>query len=285
MPKNKRLLENGNIAIKKCRYGLFAYNINDKIIGRSLEEYGEWTQPEMNALGSIIQPGDIVLDIGAYIGTHAVFFAQKVAPNGLVYAIEPQRFSFNLLCTNVALNNLLNVICLNKFATDTTKKIKVPLLDPDIEQNFGGLHIEELNQGEPVDTLIIDSLKLPRLRLIKIDVEDGEEKVLEGAKNTIKRCKPVLYVENNTVEGSDKIISQILKLDYRAFWHILDYFQPTNFFGNKINIFKNLQPEANMICFPKEANINLQGFVEVTGVHDNWQKGLARMGQLTGSLK
>lgn len=278
MPKNKRLLKSGNIAIKKCRYGLFAYNVNDRIIGRSLDSYGEWTEPEMAALASIIQPGDIVLDIGAYIGTHAVFFGQKVAPNGLVFAVEPQRFSYNLLCTNVALNNLLNVICLNKFATDTTKKIKVPLLDPDIEQNFGGLHIEQLNQGEPVDTLIIDSLKLPRCRLIKIDVEDGEEKVLEGAKNTIKKCRPVLYVENNTVEGSDKIIGQIFNLGYRAFWHILDYYQPTNFFANKTNIFQGIQPEANMICFPKEAPVNLQGFVEVLGVDDNWQNALKRLG-------
>ncbi len=277
MSKNKRLLESGNIAIKKCRHGLFAYNINDKIIGRSLDLYGEWTEPEMVVLGSIIRSQDIVLDVGAYIGTHAVFFGKKVAPGGLVYAVEPQRISFNLLCTNIALNNLLNVICLNKFAADTDKKIKVPLLDPDVEQNFGGLRIEQLNQGEPVDVLIIDSLKLPRLRLIKIDVEEGEEKVLQGAKNTIKRCRPVLYVENNTVEGSDKIIGTIFELGYRAFWHILDYYRPGNFFGNKTNIFKNFAPEANMICFPKEAKLNLQGFVEVTGVSDNWQKALGEV--------
>ena len=273
----ERLFQSGNIAIKKCRYGLFAYNINDEIIGRSLDSYGEWTEPEMTALGQIIQAGDIVLDVGAYIGTHAVFFAKKVAPNGLVFAIEPQRLIFNLLCTNIALNNLLNVICLNKFATDIDKKIKVPLLDPDKEQNFGALKIEGLNQGEIIDTLIIDSLKLPRCKLIKIDVEGGEEKVLVGAEETIQRCKPMLYVENNTVEGSDRIIKTIFRLGYRAFWHILDYYQPGNFFKNKTNIFKNIQPEANMICFPKEARLNLPGFVEVSGVGDNWQEALKRM--------
>lgn len=277
MVVNKRLLQNGNISIKKCKHGLFAYNINDKIVGRSLDLYGEWTEPEMTVLNAILAPGDFVLDIGAYIGTHSIFFAKKVAPNGLVYAIEPQRLQFNLLATNVTINNLLNVICINKFVSDVEEKVKVPFLDPDVEQNFGGIKIGKINQGELVESLVIDSLNLPRVKLIKIDVEDGEVDVLMGAKKTILRCRPALYVENNTIERSEKIIKTVLSFGYRCFWHILDYYQLNNFFNNKENIFKGLQPEANMFCFPKEAKINIKGFVEVNGKEDTWQKALARM--------
>jgi FkbM family methyltransferase len=277
MLKTKRLFENGNVAIKKCRHGLFAYNINDTFIGRSLDLYGEWTEPEFIALEPIIEPGDIIIDVGAYIGTHTVFFAQKASPGGLVFAIEPQRFSFNLLSANVALNNLINVVCLNKLASNNRKKIKVPVLDPSAEQNFGALKISQFREGNPTETLIIDDLKLGRCKLIKIDVEEGENKILAGAKATIEKCQPVLYVENNTLERSAIIIKKISSLGYRCFWHIFNYYNPKNYFRNKKNVFSGLRPEANMLCFPKEVQLNLQGFVEVEGVDDNWQKALQKM--------
>ena len=47
----------------------------------------------------------------------------------------------------------------------------------------------------------IDSLNLTKCAAIKIDVEGMETMVLAGARQTIKRCQPVLYLENNDVES------------------------------------------------------------------------------------
>lgn len=275
--KNKRLFQNGYLTIKKCRHGLFAYNINDTFIGRSLDLYGEWCEPEMTTLGSLLEPRDIVIDVGAYIGTHSVFFAQKVSQGGLVYAVEPQRPSFNLLCANVELNNLTNVVCINKIATNEHKIINIPLLDPNSPQNFGALRISRFENGYPTESITLDDLKLGRCRLIKIDIEESEEKVIAGAIKLIKKCKPILYLENNTVERSEKIIKTVDRLGYRAFWHIFNYYNPHNFFKEKNNIFAQFQPEANLLCFPKKAKLNLTGFVEVKGLDDNWKKALDRI--------
>jgi len=65
--KDKTIFKNGFFAIKKCRNGYFAYNTNDTFIGRSLDLYGEWTQTEIDVLLPLLTPGDIVVDVGAYI--------------------------------------------------------------------------------------------------------------------------------------------------------------------------------------------------------------------------
>ncbi len=85
-----------NIA-KRCRYGLMLYNVHDSVVGRSLAKYGEWAQSELELLESWISPGDWVVDAGAYIGTHTLFFARQVTSKGRVFAIEPQRRAFQLL--------------------------------------------------------------------------------------------------------------------------------------------------------------------------------------------
>jgi hypothetical protein len=64
---------------------------------------GEWYQSEMDLLATRIKPGDVVIDVGANIGCQTLFFATMVGSNGLVIAFEPQHYSFQLLCANVAL--------------------------------------------------------------------------------------------------------------------------------------------------------------------------------------
>jgi len=77
----------------------------------------------------------------------------------------------------------MNVIAINKFASDTIKKIKTLILDQTVAQNYGSLKMQNLKKGKIIETMTIDSLKLSRVKLIKIDIEGDEEKVLVGAKS------------------------------------------------------------------------------------------------------
>ena len=274
--KDKTIFKNGFFAIKKCRNGYFAYNTNDTFIGRSLDLYGEWTQTEIDVLLPLLTPGDIVVDVGAYIGTHTIPFAKATLPNGGVYAIEPQRMAFAFLSTNIAINNLMNVISINKFVSDTIKKIKTLILDQTVAQNFGSLKIPNLKEGETIETITIDSLKLSRVKLIKIDVEGPEEKVLIGATNTINKYKPTLYIECTNPKNSKKIISRVFDLGYQAFWHIFNYYNPDNYFGQKRNVFAEFHPEVNIICFPKNTVVEQNIFIKVDGIKDTWKKAYTR---------
>jgi FkbM family methyltransferase len=273
----KRVIDNNNIAIKNCKHCLFVYLKKDQFIGKSLDLYGEWTEAELELLSKFVTPKSVVIDAGAFIGTHTVALAKMVGHYGFVYAFEPQRMIYNILCGNIALNNLLNVKCLNMGLSDTPGKAFIPLLDPSVPQNFGALDLGHFGEGDVVPITTIDNLNLRGCNLIKADVEGMETKVLKGAKDTIKKFKPFLYIENNRKETSEKTIKTIIGLGYKAYWHILNYYHPDNFFGNKKNVFKNYQPEVNVFCAPKNSDIKIEDLVEVDGKKDSWEKALKRL--------
>lgn len=265
------------LRLKACRHGHFLYNVNDLFVGKSLDLYGEWAEEELEILAQLIHPGDVVLDIGAYIGTHTVFFANQVGPTGHVHSFEPQRFAYYLLCANVAVNLHLNVTCHNLMVSHQPGTHKVPLLNPSAPFNFGALRLHEINAGIPTPVITIDQLQLSQCHLIKIDVEQMEAQVLTGARKTIAHHHPILFVENNTVAASKEILKTLKALKYKAFWHINTYFNPNNYFANPTNIFPRYQPEANLLCVPNNAKTDIQGLEPVMGINDNFLKATRRL--------
>ena len=99
-----------HLELREWRHGLVAYNRNDQYVGRSLQVYGEYSELEAQFLAAWLQPGDVVVEAGANIGPVTVPLARAVGPEGRVYAYEPQRLVFQLLCCNLALNELGNVV-------------------------------------------------------------------------------------------------------------------------------------------------------------------------------
>ncbi|MEX1108933.1 MAG: FkbM family methyltransferase, partial [Dongiaceae bacterium] len=273
------MMTNQHIALKQCRHGSFMYNLNDRMIGAALDCYGEWCEGELALLAPLLRPGRVVVDVGAYIGTHTVFFAKKVAPGGHVYAIEPQRHPFQLLCGNVALNALTNVTCIPGMAAAEAGERRIAVHSPTVVHNFGNNRALEVPKGETVRVIRIDDLDLPRCNLIKIDVEGMESEVLAGAHLSIERFRPVIYCENSTVTNSAATINAMREIGYCAWWHISSYFNPDNFFKEKENIFARFVPEANMLCTPPEAKIVVEGLTAVEGPEDDWKKALGRLGR------
>ena len=86
--------------------------------------------------------------------------------------------------------------------------------------NFAAVPLLGHAAGDPVEVVRLDDLSLGRCDLIKVDVEGMECDVLEGARETIARYRPVLFVENNTVERSPATITFLDSLEYDAYWHI-----------------------------------------------------------------
>ncbi len=280
MIKNKIFFKNKNMVIRKYKHGCLLFNKFDKIIGKSIDLYGEWCEEELKLLDKYINEGDVIIDVGANIGTHTVFFAKKVKERGTVYAFEPQRIIFQNLCANASINWLTNVECYNMAVGGTPGYIFVPNLNYLQGRNFGGLRLGTFTEGEKVRLITIDSLKLDRCNLIKIDVEGMESAVLEGSIETISKTRPILFVENNTEKYSRRIIESVKKLGYDAYWHISPYFNKNNYYKSKNKLFKKYGNEINMICFPGDNGYSCD-LPKVIGINDT---GVAAI-QRTKSLK
>lgn len=233
--------------IKKCRYGLMIYNNKDAWIGKSIEKYGEFSESEVQVFRSAIQPGSVVLDIGANIGCHTVAFSRIIGENGVVFSYEPERTNFNTLAGNVALNNLRNVYVFQKAIGETTRFIQVPELDYDQTTNFGGLSFADKEYSScpnyPIQLITVDEQNFLRLDFIKIDIEGMEKEALQGAKKTIEKFKPTLYLDNDRDEKSKFLIEYLKSIGYICYKHLAYLYNPNNFFGQKEDVF--IAPSEN----------------------------------------
>jgi len=141
--------------------------------------------------GTIVEPklGNIVFDIGAYVGDTALWFSKAVGPQGKVYAFEPEPSNFAKLKANLERNKLTNVIPGHLALSEDDGEMK-------IASGGSSSTITQTGTGTSVKVTTIDRFleanKLPRVDFIKMDVEGYELKVLAGAKETIKTFKPSL---------------------------------------------------------------------------------------------
>ena len=251
-------------AVVKAKYGYLTYNKNDVYIGKSIEKYGEFSEFEVGLFRQICRDRDIAIEVGANIGSHTLPIAQMVGPQGRVYAFEPQRIVFQTLCANMAINSITNVECFQVAASSEDGFILIPDIRYDLEGNYGGVSVKQFKQGVKVPQVRLDDfLDIPRLRLLKIDVEGMEAAVIEGSKKIIEKFKPILYVENDRKEKSQELIELIRSLGYRLYWHLPPMYNPQNFASNPDNEFKGIV-SANMLCFHESAKVNINGLMEVT---------------------
>ena len=255
--------------LANCRHGQFLYNANDIYIGRSLELYGEFSEGEIDLFRQLIQPGGVVLEVGANIGSHTVFLSRQVG-EGVVVAFEPQRVVFQTLCANLALNSVTNVFALQQAVGAEPGALVVPSIDYRQPGNFGGVELGSYEQGERVPVITIDSLELSRCNLIKIDVEGMEQQVLTGARRTLAQHRPALYLENDRAEKSAALVRLVDELGYAMYWHTPPLFNPRNFRQNSQNVFGQII-SMNMLCIHRDVPHNMQGFerVKVPGIAVN----------------
>lgn len=241
------------------------YNVKDEYVGRSLDTYGEFSELEFGLFRQLLQPGMAALDVGANIGAHTVGMAKLVGDKGQIVAFEPQRILYQMMCGNLALNNITNVMCLMAAAGEKLGSVTLPSIDYGKENNFGGVSLVDNSKasGETVPVLTIDSFEFPRCDFIKIDVEGMELEVLQGAAKTLARCKPFLYVENDRRHKSLPLITFLFEQGYRLYWHLPPLFNPDNFGGNAENIFGQLV-SVNLLGIPKDLSVTMNDFVEVT---------------------
>lgn len=169
------------------------------------------------SLQKYVAPSAVVVDVGAHIGAHTIVYS-RLAPQGTVYAFEPQPVAFSCLqhnlsqCTNVQLRQLA--------LSNKSGVLRMRLHDADYrasrietEEERTELPEQRAVEDKAVSTAIVAWLKNDQttilvqtstldeqfpeqqVNFIKIDVEGHEAPVLQGGLALLKRCRPVLQLE------------------------------------------------------------------------------------------
>lgn len=158
--------------------------------------------------------GVVAIDCGANIGVHTIEWATNMTGWGSVMAFEPQERVYYALAGNIAINNCFNAVAMHAAAASENGIIMVPSPDYLAPSSFGNLELQQSDSNEyigqdisyaaesgvPVQKIAIDALELPRVDLIKLDVEGMEMDALAGAKQTVERSKPIVLVETDKTD-------------------------------------------------------------------------------------
>jgi FkbM family methyltransferase len=138
-----------------------------------------------------------IIDIGANIGNHATFFCNYLDCTK-IHCYEPVQSNIELLEKN--LSPFSNKYQIYQCALSNMEGT-LPLYNSQ-RDNFGGFSLHSYHNGssfkvsESVPVKTLDSFNFENVSMIKIDVENHENEVLEGAKETIRKYKPILFLEN-----------------------------------------------------------------------------------------
>jgi FkbM family methyltransferase len=189
----------------------------------------------------VIREGDVCVDVGANQGYIALHLARGVGSDGRVVAIEAIEPIFQRLQANIEYNRAHQVICVQSAAGDCVQT--VDLWYNPAESGLSSVHhrssaqaIRVRVQQEPVDSILerlLTSTQLDKLILVKIDVEGYEPMVLKGLQQTLRRSKPLLWMEkdpNYLQEGGFTTLDIVNPL-YELGYHIYDIWFSRNSLG------------------------------------------------------
>lgn len=239
LPEIKNMLEGtADPAIRTTDRGIWIM-ARDPNISSDVEKYHrlDYDGHLLPRILPYITPGDVVVDVGAFIGDHTEAYAKAVlgidkegSPinTGRVMAFEPNPKPFEALRLNMAGHG--HVECINKGLSNFPGTMSVSQ-----SPNAGASH---LVPGTDVQITTLDSYALTRCDLIKIDAEGLEMHILQGAWQTITGLRPVLVLEIN---AGALARNGVMPEDIYAWLRLRGY---------EITGHEN-SPQFDIICLPK----------------------------------
>jgi len=227
-----------NIKRGNPRIAIFAFDH----IGLEINNFGIYEENLLNAIMSFLKDMvnlkkfDLILDVGANIGNHSLYFSNF---SKQVFSYEPNPNTFELLKFNTKNLSNINIYNIgisnkneNKFLNESNFNIGDSAIvssdeKEDIEKNNKTLH--EISSMKLDD---LEHLSDEKISMIKIDVEQHEYEVMDGASKLIDKNQPVLIFEHN-IETSKKQTLKINKF-IKEKGYVIYLIKPNfNFFSNK----------------------------------------------------
>jgi FkbM family methyltransferase len=196
----------------------FRCNLDD-MIPRMIFYFGFWEPNNSALIASILEPGDVFVDVGANIGYYSLLASSLVGSEGKVVAIEPSPAIFAQLQDNATANGARNIRLVNVAASDADGEL---LLYGGTRWNRGAsstvVHAADQQPEARVTAAPLDELLLPeeleRLALLKIDIEGGELSVLQRLFKTLGRYPPNIKI---LVEMAPQVSGDVLHAVFRDF--------------------------------------------------------------------
>jgi len=170
-----------------------------------LEKGLAWEPDKLDAALSYIKNDRVCIDAGAHIGLYTTVLASIF---DTVYAFEPNHATFkclhantvgmaSVICTRAALGNKYGLVkmCVDNSRVGNTGSYYVQVCKDNKEIK----EVQSTRKGAVLEPM--DLYNFTNVDFIKFDLEGYEFLALQGASDTIARCKPVIMIEEKKFPG------------------------------------------------------------------------------------
>jgi FkbM family methyltransferase len=233
---NPYLRDHPRVWVADSRFGArFVVDSRD-LIQRYIGLFGVWV-PHMTAwLEGRLGVGDVFVDVGANVGYFAVLGSRLVGPTSMVVAVEASPTFHSMMLRNVGLNGCGNVRAVNAAAADSRDELTFVLAS---SNNMGTNSMVPYTApaessftiaGRPL-TEILSSEEIAATRVIKIDVEGAEGRVIRGLASILDQLREdveiAVEVEPDRMRQLGDDIDEVLTTMRESAFHV--YRLPTDY--------------------------------------------------------
>lgn len=153
---------------------------------------GSYEAEKQTALASMLGANKVFYDVGANVGFYTLLASRLVGPGGRVVSVEPVPRNISFLRRHVEINNCRNVLILgvavsNQTGTGCFFSGESPS-EGRLDESGGNMV-----QVETMDRLV-HSGRIPPPDVIKMDIEGGEAKALNGARGVLLAHRPIVFL-------------------------------------------------------------------------------------------
>lgn len=188
---------------------------------------GRWPDlPAQMVLDTLVNSGDLVVDVGANRGSFALYASKRVGENGRVMCFEPNLRCVSILKRAIEVNSIGNIEVFNLGLSDSSGilTLTIPKINSG-EATFGASSYSadetysvdvDVTRGDSVIAAVVP-------RLIKIDVEGFESRVLRGLATTIAKSRPLIITEvfsshlASCRSSAEELVQLMTSQEYKGF--------------------------------------------------------------------
>lgn len=224
-----------------------ARNLLEKFIPKPIQvpiiynyqKFKKALEPEIFYLSNFIDSRKRVIDIGANEGLYTYALSKM---GKIVESFEPQvQCAEKIRAYSHIFNKNINVYQVGLSNEKSLLNLYTPIIDNIVAHPLGSLSKPQDDTQYKIEKIQIhklDNYNFNDVSFIKIDVEGHESEVIEGAKQTILREKPVLLVEieqRHIKVDIQNVFKQILSLGYEGSFLLNEEFLPIDNFSYEIH--------------------------------------------------
>jgi FkbM family methyltransferase len=235
------------------------YGINFKL---DLSDYLDWLlyfyskSDSSFGLLNYLDNARTVIDVGGNIGQTGLAIAKKLGKESRIISFEPYPSTFNRYMNNLGANPGTTNIKVENLALGDKEAVLDMFVESELNSGRNRIVFDKMNNTQgtvqvkvtTLDKYVLEN-NLPAVDFIKIDVEGFEHAVLKGAVETLKKDKPVLYIElsdgNLRSQGSSS-------LELVKFLNEIGYTAMNAVTKTVVGTDTIVEPHIDIVCSPKK---------------------------------